>query len=60
MGVARRDRDAKMEQSIEHWGEGLVAGSVAPSRMGDPRFMEWAGRLERLAAARARSGASST
>ena len=44
------DRDAKMEMSIEHWGEGLVAGSVAPSRMGDPRFREWAGRLERLAA----------
>ncbi len=44
------ERDAKMEMSVEHWGEGLVAGSVAPSRMGDPRFMEWAGRLERLAA----------
>ena len=44
------ERDAKMDKSIEHWGEGLVAGSVAPSRMGDPRFMEWAGRLERLAA----------
>ncbi len=44
------ERDAKMQQSIDHWGEGLVAGSVAPSRMGDPRFMEWAGRLERLAA----------
>ena len=37
-------------QCVEHWGEGLVAGSVAGSRMGDPRFMEWAGRLERLAA----------
>ena len=35
---------------VEHWGEGWVAGCVAPSRMGDPRFMEWAGRLERLAA----------
>ena len=39
-----------MDMSIEHWGEGYVAGSVAPSRMGDPRFLEWAGRLERLAA----------
>jgi class 3 adenylate cyclase len=44
------ERDARMELSVEHWGEGIVAGSVAPSRMGDPRFMEWAGRLERLAA----------
>ena len=39
-----------MDQCVEHWGEGLVAGSVAGSRMRDPRFMEWAGRLERLAA----------
>jgi class 3 adenylate cyclase len=43
-------RDEKMEMSVEHWGEGLVAGAVAPSRLGDPRFREWAGRLERLAA----------
>ena len=39
-----------MDECVEHWGQGLVAGSVAGSRMRDPRFMEWAGRLERLAA----------
>ncbi|HEU0024123.1 MAG TPA: alpha/beta fold hydrolase [Thermoleophilaceae bacterium] len=44
------ERDERMAKSVEHWGEGLVAGSVAESRMGDPAFMEWAGRLERLAA----------
>jgi hypothetical protein len=44
------ERDAKMGLLVERWGEGLVAGGVAPSRMSDPRFMEWAGRLERLAA----------
>ncbi|HEX6582278.1 MAG TPA: alpha/beta fold hydrolase [Thermoleophilaceae bacterium] len=43
-------RDAHMEELLSHWGEGRVAGSVAPSRQGDPTFMEWAGRLERLAA----------
>ena len=43
-------RNARMDECVEHWGEGLVAGSVAGSRMRDPRFMEWAGRLERLAA----------
>ena len=39
-----------MDHLIEHWGEGLVAASVAPSLMADGDFMEWAGRLERLAA----------
>ena len=43
-------RDQHMDEGVEHWGEGLVAGSVAPSQMDDPDFMEWAGRLERLAA----------
>jgi class 3 adenylate cyclase len=44
------ERNVKMKAGIENWGRGFVAGSVAESRMGDPRFMEWAGRLERLAA----------
>ncbi|MEA2361769.1 MAG: hypothetical protein QOD71_914 [Thermoleophilaceae bacterium] len=44
------ERKLRMDQLIDHWGEGWVAGSVAPSRMSDPRFMEWSGRLERLAA----------
>jgi class 3 adenylate cyclase len=43
-------REAHMNEIVEHWGEGLVAGSVAPSQIANPSFMEWAGRLERLAA----------
>jgi class 3 adenylate cyclase len=44
------ERQFHMDEAVEHWGEGRVAASVAPSLMGDPDFMEWAGRLERLAA----------
>ena len=43
-------RNEEMSQLIEHWGEGLVASLVAPSQRDEPGFMEWAGRLERLAA----------
>jgi class 3 adenylate cyclase len=39
-----------MEQFIERWGEGLVAAEVAPSKRDEPGFMEWTGRLERMAA----------
>jgi class 3 adenylate cyclase len=44
------ERQLHMDETVEHWGEGRVAASVAPSLMSDPEFMEWAGRLERLAA----------
>ena len=44
------ERDWHMEQSVQRLGEGLIAAGVAPSQSGDPAFMEWAGRLERLAA----------
>jgi class 3 adenylate cyclase len=43
-------RDREMADLVEHWGEGLIASAVAPSKRGEPGFMEWAGRLERLAA----------
>jgi class 3 adenylate cyclase len=43
-------RDRSMADLVEHWGEGLIASGVAPSKRGEPGFMEWAGRLERLAA----------
>ena len=43
-------RDQHMEAGIKQWGQGCVAAGVAPSKMQDPGFMEWAGRLERLAA----------
>jgi class 3 adenylate cyclase len=44
------ERQRHMDEVIKRWGEGHVASSVAPSQMADPGFMEWAGRLERLAA----------
>ena len=43
-------RNMHMQEGLDRWGEGYVASGVAPSQMGDPAFMEWAGRLERLAA----------
>jgi class 3 adenylate cyclase len=43
-------RDREMAGLVEHWGEGLIASAVAPSQRTEPGFMEWAGRLERLAA----------
>ena len=39
-----------MAELVEHWGEGRIVAGVAPSEMHDPSFIEWAGRLERLAA----------
>jgi class 3 adenylate cyclase len=44
------ERKMRMDDLLDHWGEGWVAAGVAPSRMAEPEFMEWAGRLERLAA----------
>ena len=43
-------RDEHMAELVEHWGEGRVVAGVAPSEVSDPGFMEWGGRLERLAA----------
>ncbi len=44
------DRAEHVSQSLGRWGEGLTVMNVAPSRVADPEFREWAGRLERLAA----------
>ena len=43
-------RKRHMDDEVKHWGEGRVVAGVAPSETSDPGFMEWAGRLERLAA----------
>jgi class 3 adenylate cyclase len=43
-------RNEAIDGWLAHWGEGGIAGSVAPSQLSDPSFREWAGRLERLAA----------
>ncbi|HEV3228900.1 MAG TPA: alpha/beta fold hydrolase, partial [Solirubrobacteraceae bacterium] len=42
-------REMSMAESAAHWGEGVNVPLVAPSRAGDLRFVEWMGRLERLA-----------
>jgi class 3 adenylate cyclase len=39
-----------MAEYVAHWGEGRVASAVAETELGDPDFLEWAARLERLAA----------
>ena len=44
------ERQGRIEASIEQWGAGGIAHGLAPSRMGDPAFMEWAGRMERYSA----------
>jgi class 3 adenylate cyclase len=44
------ERKHYMDEALEHWGEGRVAGGVAGSFISDPELLEWAGRLERLAA----------
>ena len=43
-------RKQHMDAEVEHWGEGRVVAGVAPSELDDFSFLEWAGRLERLAA----------
>ena len=44
------ERAARMEWAIGQWGQGGVAAGVAPSRAGDPAFLQWAGRMERYSA----------
>ncbi|MEK6227797.1 MAG: adenylate/guanylate cyclase domain-containing protein [Actinomycetota bacterium] len=44
------ERQRHIEASIEQWGSGGIPRELAPSRMGDPAFMEWAGRMERYSA----------
>jgi len=46
----KEERDAAGEQLVANWGQGLTTAGVAPGRTGDPEFMDWAARLERLAA----------
>jgi class 3 adenylate cyclase len=43
-------RNREMDTIVEQWGKGLIASGVAPSMRDEPGFVEWAGRLERLAA----------
>ncbi len=41
------ERDARIEASVLHWGEGTIPLALAPSKVGDRAFREWAGRIER-------------
>ena len=43
-------RAARTEAAVANWGQGFVASGIAPSRAGDPDFMEWAAKMERYAA----------
>jgi class 3 adenylate cyclase len=49
---ANRDeeREERMNLMVEHWGQGHVVSAIAPSRLDDPAFLEWAGRMERYSA----------
>ncbi len=43
-------RAANVEAVLAQWGQGAIAAELAPSRSGDPAFLEWAGRMERYSA----------
>jgi len=44
------EREERINVLVANWGEGLMASAIAPSLHGDEEFMDWAARLERLAA----------
>ena len=44
------ERAQRFEAMLSLWGQGTNAGLLAPSAAGDPQFITWLARLERLAA----------
>ncbi len=44
------ERQARTEELVANWGQGQMTSAIARTRLEDPDFMQWAGRLERLAA----------
>ena len=44
------EREARLEASFAHWGQGTIPRALAPSKADDPAFREWAGRMERYSA----------
>ena len=44
------EREQRLRWLEGQWGQGGIALGLAPSRAGDPAFVEWAGRMERYAA----------
>ncbi|MEA2473106.1 MAG: hypothetical protein QOE06_1021 [Thermoleophilaceae bacterium] len=50
-GLTREERREQIvEPTVAHWGDGLRGIPFAPSLAGDPEFIEWFGKLERLTA----------
>ena len=54
------ERDARMDELVAHWGEGWSSAAWPRAGWTIRTFLEWAGRLERLAASPATIRASST
>ncbi|MDX6689340.1 MAG: hypothetical protein QOG15_797 [Solirubrobacteraceae bacterium] len=44
------ERAQRMNTMLDHWGEGLTIGALAPTAAGDQQLRAWFERLERLAA----------
>jgi class 3 adenylate cyclase len=44
------ERQPRIDASVRQWGNGGVTSALAPSRMDDPAFLTWAGRMERYSA----------
>ena len=44
------EREARLEELHQHWGEGVNVGLLAPTATADESLRAWFGRLERLAA----------
>lgn len=49
-GVTPEERQGYFDLLARNWGEGLDLFSLAPSRKGDAAFLDWCGKLERIAA----------
>jgi class 3 adenylate cyclase len=49
-GAPEHVLDRSMSWFLDVWGSGRTAEMVVPSRAGDPAFIDWRGRYERLAA----------
>jgi pimeloyl-ACP methyl ester carboxylesterase len=47
----REERQERIDELFEHWGEGMNVELIAPSAAGDERLRAWFARLERLSAA---------
>ena len=44
------DRARNLEALVSQWGQGMIGAGIAPSKVSDPDFIAWAGKMERYAA----------